>query len=154
MSVSLPICTSLAANVFQGCISLVDVEFPEVTSVGAWCFQSCTNLETLSFPKVTIIRNNFCNGCTKLKRVSTPKVSRIENNAFVSTSVLEVVDLSLGTAVATLENVNAFTRIPSTCKIIVPDDLVSSYKTANNWSTYADLIISRSDAIQGEIISS
>ncbi len=47
------------------------------------------------------------------------------------------------TAVPTLSNSNAFANTPiaqGTGYIYVPDNLVASFKTATNWSTYASQI--------------
>jgi hypothetical protein len=54
-------------------------------------------------------------------------------------------DFSNHTSVPTLANTNAFTNIPSDCKIIVPDNLYDTWKTATNWSTYTSNIIKKSD---------
>ena len=47
------------------------------------------------------------------------------------------------TAVPKLRNINAFKNTPiekGTGYIYVPDNLVDSFKIAENWSTYADQI--------------
>jgi hypothetical protein len=54
-------------------------------------------------------------------------------------------DFSHHTAVPTLANANAFTGIPSDCKIIVPDALYDKWVSATNWSTYASYIIKKTD---------
>lgn len=148
-----PICASVNANAFHDCSKIEKIEFPLATFVGQWCFQNCTSLTEISFPLLGIVRNNLCNGCPSLRKVNIPMATQIQASAFTSTSVLEVVDMSLGSTVATLQNVNAFSKVPSTCRIVVPDALVTSYKTANNWTNFADLIIGRSEAIQDNIIS-
>jgi hypothetical protein len=56
-------------------------------------------------------------------------------------------DFTHCTSVPTLYNVNCFNGIRPTAKIVVPDSLVSSWKTATNWSNsnIASKIIGESD---------
>ena len=44
-----------------------------------------------------------------------------------------------------LSSTNAFSSIPSDCKIIVPDTLYDTWIAATNWSTYASKIIKKSE---------
>lgn len=68
-------------------------------------------------------------------------------------SALEVLDMSLGTELVQMTATNAMTNVPATCKIVVADNLVATYKSASNWSTYASQIIGRTDAIAQGIIT-
>lgn len=80
---------------------------------------------------------------TSLQTVSLRNGARtIQANAFLDCfSLREIHILDNGTdSVITLANVNAFTNCPSDMKIFVPARLVDAYKTATNWSTYADQI--------------
>ena len=45
------------------------------------------------------------------------------------------------TSVATLADTYVFDYTPTTMKIVVPDNRVTQYKAATNWSTYASQII-------------
>ena len=54
-------------------------------------------------------------------------------------------DFSALTTVPSLSATNAFTNIPSDCKIIVPDALYDTWISATNWSTYASYIIKKSE---------
>ena len=49
-------------------------------------------------------------------------------------------DFSTHTSVPTL-NKNVFSGIPDDCQIRVPAALYDSWKSATNWSTYADYIV-------------
>ena len=57
---------------------------------------------------------------------------------------LELVDCSLATSVPSIQT-NTFDSTNNTFKIVVPDALVDSWKTATNWSARASQIISVSD---------
>ena len=54
---------------------------------------------------------------------------------------MAIYDFTNHTSVPTLENTNAFTGIPSDCKIKVPESLLEEWKAATNWSTYANKIV-------------
>ena len=45
-----------------------------------------------------------------------------------------MVDFRNAAAVPALSNINAFSNVPSTCKIVVPDALYNTWIAATNWS--------------------
>ena len=54
-------------------------------------------------------------------------------------------NVQTNTTVPTLANANAFQNIPADCRIVVPDDLYSTWIGSSNWSTRASQIIKESD---------
>jgi hypothetical protein len=89
-------------------------------------FQNNTSLQTLSlYASGTIVRalnaNSLLN-CYSLKELHLVYFEGED------------------TPIVTLVNINAFSGCPSDLKIYVPAELVDAYKTATNWSTYADQI--------------
>lgn len=58
---------------------------------------------------------------------------------FYSTTNLETLVLTAN-SVAILSDASMFSNNTKLSSIYVPDDLVDSYKTTTNWSTYTDLI--------------
>lgn len=93
-----------------------------------------------------ILRNGiFTNGRYMSKMIVPKNVTTIDSNAFQNCSGIAYYDFSHHTAVPTLANTNAFTDIPSDCKIIVPDALYDKWIAATNWSTYASYIIKKTD---------
>lgn len=106
-------------------------------------FYNCRSLEIVNLPKLTYAYRGMFNGCSKLASLSLPCCNNIGVQAFMNASKLT--SLTLGAnSVATLQNTNAFTNTPiasGTGYIYVPSDLVESYKSANNWSTYASQIM-------------
>lgn len=91
-----------------------------ISSIGQLCFYSCINLKKLVIPSsVTSISQNVFVGCCSMRYYDFTKLS----------------------AVPTLDNANAFTGIPADCEIRVPMALVDEWKSATNWSTYADYIV-------------
>ena len=47
-----------------------------------------------------------------------------------------------------VEEVSAFTGIPTTCKIVVPDALYDEWIVATNWATYASRIVKASEFVE------
>lgn len=114
----------------------------EITSVGAYGFGYCESLESVTFPNVTHVYGSAFSACYSLKMVDIPNVRSIYTKAFQNCEALEKVILR-GNITASLNKPDALagTRIAEgTGYIYVPDDLVDGYKTATNWSTYADQI--------------
>ena len=115
--------TSIGIGAFQYCTNLALTELPAgITSIRVFTFYGCTNLALTELPSgVTTIETGAFNGCTKLSKFALPNI----------------------TSVPTLSSTNAFHSTPiasGTGYIYVPDDLVESFKSATNWSTYADQI--------------
>ena len=76
-----------------------------------------------------------------IKNVNLPNATSIGNYAFRNCSNLTTIYVGTNTStVCTLSNTNAFNRCTSLTNIYVPASLVNSYKSATNWSNYADKI--------------
>ena len=123
--------TLIGSNAFKGCTNLALTKLPDgVTSLGSSCFEGCTNLPLTELPSgVTAIAGYSFRNCTKITNLTlNGDIWSIANYVFNVTSV------------PTLSNKNSFTNTPiasGTGYIYVPDDLVDSFKSASNWSTYA-----------------
>lgn len=91
-----------------------------ITSIVSGAFSSCYSLASITIP------NN---------------VTSIKSYAFNSGYSVAFYDFSNHTSVPTLENTNAFNKIPADCQIRVPASLVNEWKAATNWSTYANHIV-------------
>mgnify|MGYP004476956295 FL=1 len=115
------VATKIRNVCFNGYTKLVSVEFPAVTSVGVQSFQNCTSLKKADFSVLTNISVWAFNVCKALEALI------IRTNS-----------------VCTLAGINAFANnsgiMAGTGYIYVPSTLVDSYKSATNWSTYADQI--------------
>ena len=100
--------------------TITEISSDSVTSIGEYAFYKCSGLTTAVFPAAT----------------------RISSSAFQGRSSLTALILRSET-MATLSSTNAFSSTPiasGTGYIYVPAALVDSYKTATNWSVYADQI--------------
>lgn len=119
-SINCPNVTTLEANALDTCTSLVDVQLQNVTTLKNYAMQKCTAVVRLDFQQKISCQGAVWNGCSLL-----------------ATLILR------GTEMSGLGNKNCFTGTPiasGTGYIYVPDNLVDSYKSSTNWSTYADQI--------------
>ena len=113
-----------------------------LTKIGGYTFNYCTSLHTLYCPKVTTIDVYGLGNCKALQRVDFPKLYSIFSNAFTKSSTLSTLILRYN-GVCSLKGTDAFNNTPiasGTGRIFVHNDWVDSYKTATNWSTFADQI--------------
>lgn len=113
-----------------------------VTNIGNYAFYGCYSLTSITIPNgVTYFGTQPFQNCYSLTNITIPSgVAAIFSNAFNSCHSLKTYILERTAGVTTLSNTNAFTNINSSTKIYVPDALVNDYKSAANWSTYADYI--------------
>lgn len=118
----------------------------KVTKIQAQAFYFCYKLKS---PKTNALLNyipsSYATNCYSFEEVIVNQnIPIIGSSAFTNCYNVRIYKLYRSTIV-TLENYNAFSGINSQCKIYVPDTLVSTYKTATNWVTYANYIYPLSD---------
>ena len=156
--------TSIGTYAFQNCTSLASITIPDgVTSIGTYAFQYCYSLASITIlDGVTSIGNNAFYNCYSLASITIPDgVTSIGTNAFRSCYSLATITIpdgvtSIGTYAfngcfglgeihfkpttpPTVANSNAWTLIPTDCKIYVPTGSLSAYTSATNYpssSTY------------------
>ena len=140
-SVSFPNATSIGESAFQSCSGLTSVSFPNATSIGDSSFYSCSGLTSVSFPNATSIGRYAFRSCSGLTEVSFPSATSIGSSAFYKCSNLTTIYVGINTStVCTLLSTSAFNSCTKLTNIYVPASLVSSYRSATNWSNYADKI--------------
>ena len=139
--------TSVGDYAFCGADKLTSVSLPYVTVIGAFAFQGCTNLVDIHLPSLTTISGYYAfEHCTNLRKIDIHEaVTNIPNAAFMTCYELEAVIIRNKTSVCALQHGSAFSnscisREREAGYIYVPRALVDSYKTATNWSEYADKI--------------
>ena len=160
--VSIPKVKNIGGSSFYYCSSLADIEIPDTcTSIGTHAFTQ-TAITKANLQNVTTIANYGFYQCSKLAEVYMPKVTSIGQKTFQSCYALtELTIPSTCTSIAVYAlqcgsstNKCTFTfegttppSIQSTTfnasyinKIIVPIGCGEAYKTATNWTTYADYI--------------
>lgn len=125
---------------FYGLSTLTSVNLPNATSVKTNAFMNCTNLKNVNLPKVTLLGNYAFQGCTSIVTLDFPVLATIQGAVFTNNTSLVVLILRNENKVCSLGNKNVFNGTPiasGTGYVYVPDNLVESYKSAANWSTYA-----------------
>ena len=170
-SVSFPECTSIGGNAFARCYSLTSASFPECTSIGIGAFMSCSSLTSVSFPKCTSIGSSAFASCPSLTEVDFPECKSIGSSAFFRCPSLTKASFSKcgyigqyafqscymlislylnSSSLVSLANIYALSSTPiggysisagRYGSIYVPRSLLSSYKTAKNWSTYSSRFV-------------
>ena len=132
--------TIIGGNAFFGCSGLKSITIPSgVTSIDNGTFYQCSGLTSVTIPdSITSIDEMVFQSCTSLTSITIPSgVTSIDNQAFygctslTSITVLATTPPTLGSSV--FKNTN-------NCPIYVPAESVDAYKTAANWSSYADRI--------------
>lgn len=117
--------TSMPQQLFDGCTTLKYITIPEgITTIGRYAIRSCYSLAKIKFPST---------------------LTSITQQAFIYDYGMIEYDFSKCEAIPTLQNSNAFTGIPTGCKIIVPDALYETWITESGWSTYASYIVKKSE---------
>lgn len=133
--------TEIGSSAFQSS-SITSIVFPEgITNIPQACCGNCSNLANVSIPNtVTEIYAGAFQQCNSLVEIFIPSsVTKLYRNVFVHDSSLKTLDLSEHTTVPTLLDTN----FPSSLtKIKVKSSMVSAFKAATNWSTYANIISS------------
>lgn len=135
------IVTSLRTRACQGATGLQQVNLPNVTSVGTYAFYGCTGLLTVTLPKLTTLSSQPFYSCSKLVHADCGQVKSIPAQAFNACSALTELILRKTDSICTLQNVNGVNSTPigkGTGYVYVPSALIETYKTATNWSTYAN----------------
>ena len=156
--------TSVGANIFNGCYAISHVTIPSgITSIGNSLFYNCYSLASFSIPSsVTSMGTSIFYYCYALPCANLPSgITSIGNSAFYNCYALASITIPSGvTDIATKAFQNcyglgsihfkgstppsvaasdAFTNVPTDCKIYVPTGKLSAYTSASNYpssSTY------------------
>lgn len=164
--------TNIGFSAFSSCSSLTSITIPDsVTNIDNAAFQSCTGLTSITIPNsLTSIDGHVFSGCSSLTNITIPdSVTSIDRYAFSGCSNLTSVTIGNGvTSVGDRAFISSSTNtelggtyvilattpptIQSTTfqntkinKIIVPKGTLDTYKSATNWSAYADKMAEASE---------
>ena len=146
-----PLLETCTISMFNGDTKTTSVTLPSWTGLGYSSvnatnnFRGMTALTTLNLPKCVHVGGYECNGDTKLVSVLLGKTSTYTGNKYIRTHAFDGctkmnVLVLYGTVTWTLDNINAFTNSPFASgkaggTLYVPEDMISSYQSASNWST-------------------
>ena len=140
--------TSIGNDAFNVCYSLASIVIPKgVKSIGSNAFYSCYSLASIVIPEsVTSIGTYALYGCSALTNVVIPgSIKSIANGVFQGCYGVAYYDFTRYTSIPSLGGTSVFSNIPADCKIIVPDGLYDSWKSASNWSAVASYIVKASE---------
>lgn len=171
------------SGAFKGCSQLKTVwlpnaDFDGTTQIG-YQFDSCTSLVDIQIPSAKTLGRLMFNNCTSLEHLVLPSVIKLNIQTFVKCSNLTTLDFHKTINTFGIGHINGCSKLKGiifradevvpcgnnpnwvgtpyqdgTGYIYVPGYLVSSYKSAENWSTIADQfrgIIDDEEALQGII---
>ena len=127
--------TSIGNSAFAGCVSLASITIPDsVTSIENSAFDGSRSLASITIPdSVTSIGNSAFGSCVSLASITIPdSVTSIGNQAFSGCFSLGVIRFKPNTPPA-VANVNAWTNVPTDCKILVPAGTLAAYTSAANY---------------------
>lgn len=142
IEVNIPSCTDLGMYGFYNCNKLASINCENIIAVNGSTFRGCSSLTSLTFLEAFSVGTYGFRACTALERVDFSKLSSIGNNSFLDSSALVTVIIRTD-KVCKLTTANSFNGTPiadGTGYIYVPSALVDSYKSASNWSAYAEQI--------------
>ena len=141
---------------FQNCTALKNVKLKGMTRTPQYAFSGCTALESVEMSdNLSYIDSYFLNNCpiTIFDTKNTSDATfTVNSNAFNGSKIVHFILRS--TTVATLSNINAFTTSPigmGEGGVYVPSSLLSSYKSATNWSNIAGNIYPIEE-VDGEVV--
>lgn len=140
--------TSIKAYAFSGCVALELSQLPtSISSIETYAFQNCEKISFKDIPSAVTVPTIACfSGCKGLTEINfLGDITTMQNAAFSGCSNVLSFKFLHNTAIPPMNNTNVFNGINANAKIVVPDNLVTAWKAATNWVTYADKIIGESD---------
>jgi hypothetical protein len=138
--------TTINSSTFQGCYDLNIIIIPSsVNSMGTAVFQYCYSLKKVIFlANVSSLPTVTFDSCYSLNNVVIlSNIELIYGSAFSTNYCANVYTIKRFTAPSTitvLDDTNVFRNITSQVRIYVPVGSEAVYKTATNWSSYANYI--------------
>ncbi len=144
--------TSIGYQAFSGCSSLASVTIGNsVTSIGSSAFSGCTSLRSVTIGNsVTSIGSSAFYDCYSLRSVTIPNsVTSIGSTAFFGCLDLDLEHVYCKPTTPPQGGSDMFycaiafggVTGPIGCKIYVPRNSVSAYKSASGWSDYKSYIV-------------
>jgi hypothetical protein len=131
---------SISGSSFAYCTSLAEVIIPNnVTSIGGGTFRGCTSLKNIILPTgITDLYSEIFNGCGLMNIKIPQNVTKLYAKIFRDCSALQYIEME-STSPPSIDT-DTFDGIPSNTVFYVPSESVEVYKSATNWSAYADRI--------------
>lgn len=135
-------CKSIGDYAFRLCKNLKSVVIPGgVSTVYNYAFGECTSLSNVVIMEgLKTFGGSVFSGCTSLTNITIPSsVKSIGGNTFKDCAALTTIELKGITPPSISYNV--FLNSSNLSKIIVPVGSLEAYKSATNWSVFADIMV-------------
>lgn len=134
-----PECVAIADNAFNTTRNLSMIQIPDnVSSLGQKAFNGCYNLRTNLPEEITAIPASLFSFVYMVKITIPSSVTSIAASAFSNMNALAEIHFKPETP-PTVANSNAFSGLPTDCKIYIPAGKRAAYTAATNYpspSTY------------------
>lgn len=133
---------TIGDSAFRRCTALTEITLSStIKSIGANAFLRCEALSSITLPEaLATIDDNAFAYCTSLVELTIPaNLHTIGYGAFANCKSLKKIVVRSTTPPDAAANI--FQNISSDAIIYVPSQSVDAYKTANGWSTYAQMIV-------------
>ncbi len=164
-SVDFPLATSIGDYAFQNCSSLSSASFDSCTRVGSQAFQDNDSLETIDVHNATTVGAYAFNDAP-IRVLSLPNASSVGGHLITNfgayvvefgnvSSISSYMFSNSYNVVGIILRSNTMVQLASASSVFngtpiengngwiyVPNDLVNTYKSATNWSTFASRIVS------------
>lgn len=132
---------TIGNSAFTNSTSLAYINLPNgITSLGDASFFNCLNFRYINIPNSLTTIPNYCfyncDGMTDIELHSG--ITSIGDYAFYNCS--GIYSMTLHSTVPPTIGADTLTNTSSNLKIYVPSESLNAYKTASNWSTYANNI--------------
>lgn len=138
---------SLAAQIIDKSVTDVTAgDLKGAIKIGDYAFNGCKGLTSVTIPDgVTSIGNSAFNGCSSLTSITIPGgVTSIGTRAFYNCQKLLSIKM-FPTTPPTLRSNDVFNGASADLQIVVPNGTLNAYKSATNWSAYADKMVEASE---------
>lgn len=143
---------AVVTSTFTYCYALENISIPSsVTRFPTSTFRYCYSLKNITIPaNITKLEEMTFSDCYSLSgsMVFKNNISSVGANAFNNCRSLKFYDFSNCTSVPSLSASSGFSSTSYTTKIVVPDGLYDSWKTATNWSVYSGRIYKASEVTE------
>lgn len=144
-SLSIPLLRSIPSYFMTECQRLHELNLDNVTSIGSFAFDGVP-IDYMDLPNVTGTSTQIL-GNRGVKAVDFHANVALHSDAFLNHRDLIALILRSPT-LRTIGNTNIIAGTPIAAGygwVYVPDDLVDTYRSATNWSVYADRIVGISE---------
>ena len=156
--------TATPASLFRNRTDVIQVLLPDsITEIGNYFCYGCTSLTNITIPKNTTTINQYAfRGCTGFTQIIIPNsVTAVNLTAFGYCS--NVTSVTIGSGVKsfgsntftqctslthilckavtppTITTTSVFNKVPTSCKLYVPEESLSTYQNNQYWGVFTDI---------------